>query len=73
MSSFNPVPKICHENVLFRFINISGYVYRGHPCPQIQEKKYADRYRLSNKKIILMGINFDSEKRNVTEWKVIEE
>ncbi len=36
---------------------------------QIREKGYADRYRRRGKKIILMGISFDSEKRNVGEWK----
>jgi len=37
---------------------------------QIREKGYADPYKQSGKKIILMGINFDSEKRNVAEWKI---
>ena len=37
---------------------------------QIREKGYADRYRQGGKKIILMGISFDSEKRNVGEWKI---
>jgi len=36
---------------------------------QIREKNYADPYRQSGKKIILMGIDFDTEKRNVKEWK----
>ena len=39
---------------------------------QIREKGYADKYRQSGKKIILMGINFDSEERNVGEWKLSE-
>ncbi|MEZ4528701.1 MAG: ATP-binding protein [Desulfobacterales bacterium] len=37
---------------------------------QIREKNYADPYRQSGKKIILMGIDFDTEKRNVKEWKI---
>ncbi len=37
---------------------------------QIREKGYADRYRQRGKKIILMGINFDTEKRNVSEWEI---
>ncbi len=37
---------------------------------QIREKGYADPYRQRGKKIILMGINFETEKRNVAEWKV---
>jgi len=38
---------------------------------QIREKSYDEKFKQSGKKIILMGINFDTEKRNVTEWKVI--
>ncbi len=37
---------------------------------QIIKKKYADKYLQSGKKMILMGINFDSQKRNVSEWKI---
>jgi len=37
---------------------------------QIREKGYAKKYRQSGKKLILMGINFDTEKRNVAEWKI---
>jgi hypothetical protein len=39
---------------------------------QIHNKGYADMFRQSGKKIILMGVNFDSEKRNVAEWEVEE-
>jgi hypothetical protein len=37
---------------------------------QIRDKGYDRRYLPSGKKIIRMGINFDTEKRNVSEWKV---
>ncbi len=37
---------------------------------QIREKKYAEKYRQSDKKIILIGINFNKEKRNLEEWKI---
>jgi len=37
---------------------------------QIHEKGYDLKFRQSGKKIILMGINFDTEKRNVADWKV---
>ncbi len=36
---------------------------------QIHEKGYADMYAQKGKKRILMGIDFDSQKRNVAEWK----
>lgn len=38
---------------------------------QIRNKGYDEKYRQSGKKIILMGINFDTEKRNVAEWKIV--
>ena len=37
---------------------------------QIREKGYADQFKQSGKKIILMGINFDSEKHNISDWKI---
>ncbi len=37
---------------------------------QIQQKGYAEKFRQSGKKLILMGINFSSEKRNLAEWKI---
>jgi hypothetical protein len=40
---------------------------------QIQEKHYADRYRQQGMQITLIGINFDTQKRNLTEWKVVRE
>ncbi|MDM8525801.1 AAA family ATPase [Desulfococcaceae bacterium HSG8] len=40
---------------------------------QIHEKSYADRYRQRGKKIILMGIDFSTEKRNIAEWKTEEQ
>ncbi len=36
---------------------------------QIRDKGYERKYRQSGKKIILTGINFDTEKRNIAEWK----
>ncbi|MCP4353457.1 MAG: ATP-binding protein [Desulfobacterales bacterium] len=36
---------------------------------QIREKGYDQKYKQSGKKLILMGINFDTEKRNVADWK----
>ena len=36
---------------------------------QIRKKGYAEKYKQSPKKIILMGINFSTEKRIPTEWK----
>ncbi|WP_045223064.1 ATP-binding protein [Desulfonatronum thioautotrophicum] len=37
---------------------------------QIKGKGYAQAYRGLGKQIILLGINFDTQKRNVSEWKV---
>ncbi|MCP4398265.1 MAG: ATP-binding protein [bacterium] len=38
---------------------------------QIQDKGYAEKYRRSEEKIILIGINFSTEKKNLAEWKII--
>ncbi len=38
---------------------------------QIREKGYDQKFKQSGKKIILMGINFDTEKRNVADWKEV--
>jgi hypothetical protein len=38
---------------------------------QIRDKAYDQRFRQSGKKLILMGIRFDTEKRNVAEWKIV--
>ncbi|MCP4692722.1 MAG: AAA family ATPase, partial [Desulfobacterales bacterium] len=37
---------------------------------QIRVKGYARKYAQSGKKILLMGINFDTKKRNIAEWKL---
>jgi hypothetical protein len=38
---------------------------------QIREKGYERKYCGSGKKIVLMGIDFDTEKRNVKDWKTV--
>ena len=37
---------------------------------QIKEREYYQKYQNSNKKIVLVGVEFDSEKRNIGEWLV---
>ncbi|QTA81726.1 AAA ATPase-like domain-containing protein [Desulfonema limicola] len=37
---------------------------------QIKENQYAQKYKSSGKKIFFMGINFDMEKRNISQWKL---
>jgi len=37
---------------------------------QILDRGYAEKYRRSGKRITLIGINFDSEKRNIAEWEM---
>jgi hypothetical protein len=39
---------------------------------QIKDKNYADRFKLKNKEIILIGINFDTEKRNISGIEIEE-
>ena len=37
---------------------------------QIETMGYADRYKQDGRKIILMGLNFSTEQRNLVEWQV---
>lgn len=39
---------------------------------QIQDQAYYQKYRLTPKAITLVGANFDSAKRQVTEWKTLQ-
>jgi hypothetical protein len=39
---------------------------------QIEEKGYAAPYALANKKIVKIGVNFDSKTRNIAEWRTAE-
>lgn len=39
---------------------------------QINVQGYAEKYRASGKKVILIGINFSTEQRNVDSWQVVE-
>ncbi len=39
---------------------------------QIKEKGYAEIIQKTGKKLILMGINFDSEKKNAAEWEMAQ-
>jgi len=36
---------------------------------QIKDKNYADRFKIKDKKLVLIGINFDTEKRNIQDIK----
>ncbi|MCK6695528.1 MAG: PD-(D/E)XK nuclease domain-containing protein, partial [Thermoanaerobaculia bacterium] len=36
---------------------------------QIREKGYAEKFRLEKKTIVAIGINFNTEKRAVSEWE----
>jgi hypothetical protein len=36
---------------------------------QIEEKGYAAPYAMANKKIVKIGVNFDSKTRNIADWK----
>ena len=37
---------------------------------QIKEKKYPKKYQNQGKEIILIGINFDMDERNISDWLV---
>ena len=39
---------------------------------QINLKEYGNRFALSGLPIVKVGVNFDVEKHNITEWKIEE-
>ena len=39
---------------------------------QIREKEYFQRFKHSEKKIVLIGANFDTDKRQLSDWKIEE-
>ncbi len=39
---------------------------------QIEEKQYAGPFSSDKRKILKVGVNFDSRERNISEWKVVE-
>jgi len=44
----------------------------GAALRQIREKGYAEKFRLEKKILIAVGINFDTEKKAVSDWKTEE-
>ena len=38
---------------------------------QIESSGYADPYKADKREVIKIGVNFDSSKCNITEWKVL--
>jgi hypothetical protein len=42
--------------------------YAAEAMAQIKDNKYYEKFLLSGKKITLIGVNFDSEKRTIAEW-----
>lgn len=40
---------------------------------QIKDKRYAEQYKIKNKNIKFIGINFNTNSRNIDEWKLAEE
>ena len=58
---------ITHDDLIVMGSEVGVQIFEPE---QIKEKGYADKYRGKAKQIILLGINFDSVKREITEWKV---
>ncbi|MBR1911794.1 MAG: PD-(D/E)XK nuclease domain-containing protein [Treponema sp.] len=38
---------------------------------QIESSDYEDPYKADERELIKIGVNFDSAKSNITEWKVL--
>ena len=37
---------------------------------QIKEKEYAAKYQMDGKKVVLIGVGFDEQKRTIKDWQV---
>jgi len=50
-----------------------GQSKRKNPLAQIKEKRYFEKYMGDGKQIFLIGIEFSTEKRNITsfEWEQV--
>ncbi len=62
-------------------LKVPGYIYiiefkldgsAEEALQQIEEKNYAAPYAFAGKTIIKVGVNFSSETRNITDWKIKE-
>ena len=40
---------------------------------QIERKNYAARYGLTGKRVVKVGVNFDTAVRNITDWEISED
>ena len=54
---------------IFEF-KLSGNSSAEDALNQIKEKKYAAKYQVDGKKIVLIGAGFDEEKRTIKEWQI---
>ena len=45
----------------------------GKAVAQIRKKNYPERFKIENKQLVLIGINFDTEEKNIIEFEVIPE
>jgi hypothetical protein len=60
------VQTVSHVYIIEFKMNVAARV----ALNQILEKKYADKYRLTNKTILGVGISFDTKKKAVKDWVV---
>ena len=56
---------------LFEF-KLSGNGSAEDALNQIKEKRYAEKYLVDGKKIVLIGSSFDEQKRTIKDWKTEE-
>ena len=54
--------------MLFRSMEFKRDRSATEAMAQIKEKRYFEKFLGSGKKITLVGVNFDSEKRTIAEW-----
>jgi len=60
--------KIDNYIYIFEFKVIEEIEDSKKPLEQIKERRYFEKYQQENKEIILVGIEFSKEKRNIKEY-----
>ena len=57
------------KNDLYYIIELKLDESAEEALKQIKEKKYYEKYGMKGNTIHLLGINFSSKERNITDWK----
>ena len=71
MYSFGVDCVVCTADTVYLFeFKLSGTGTAENAIAQIQKQNYAAKYKMSGKKIVLIGAGFEEATRTIKDWKV---